>query len=237
MADYVFSPLTAGLLRGSIRVDPTQAGHDDEIRSFNMSADGYGNIRGSGTCSARRVRRIERHRFLALLVLLLVMPVSNWALFTGSYPDALAFALSNTVILSGRASAHSAGQRKVVRRINEGVREFKIVEGNINAITIAMTSSPDGAGKLTVRELSSDGTLGPEQKMWIQHFGPGLHLDKQDAEQADILMTCHPELYDQPELLSKHVFPNARGEIGMQQELRVNLATRNVDYVLVVFQM
>lgn len=139
------------------------------------------------------------------------------------------------VVLSDQCSRNCNVREAAKQRLAWGVREFKVIRGDAAKLMMSLRSSSAGAGQLTLREVDYDGRMGPELKTWIQHYGPDTHLQKEGALQSDLLITCHPELYDAPELLSKHVFPDACGEIEMEINFRRNAATGEVDNLLIVF--
>ncbi len=97
-------------------------------------------------------------------------------------------------------------------------RRFKIVKRDFN-VENAKADVPGGHGKLVVREVGPDGTLGDELKVWIQHHGPveggnGAFTPMYaGAEKADLIISCFPNLMEDAALLAKHVFPNGSGVI------------------------
>jgi hypothetical protein len=143
---------------------------------------------------------------------------------------------SPAVILSDRP-AIKLSVNSFKRQLSLSTREFKVIKGDTTSLMMALRSSRTAAGELTLREVDSDGSLGPELSTWVQHYGADTQLQKPDASRADLIISCHPELYDEPELLKKHVFPKASGEIQMQLRVRRNPETGEVEKLLVVFPM
>ncbi len=121
-------------------------------------------------------------------------------------------------------------------------REF-IVKGSgsmtpLETVNDAMkrigSGDPNETVRLLVREIPDPSKplnlnmLGPEKKMYIQHFGGqqgGLGIDLETARKADLLVNCYPELlpslYKDSQTLTmlqgRHLFPWARGEVRMMR--------------------
>jgi hypothetical protein len=130
-------------------------------------------------------------------------------------------------------------------------REFVVVKGDaVKIIDGLRTGDPNFTAKALLREVPNgiesftEATLGPELKTWIQHYGgfkAGVGIDLDVASKADMLITCHPELYADyrstslvKSLLDKHVFPWATGEIQLNRSAILNSASQKLEDTLVV---
>lgn len=137
--------------------------------------------------------------------------------------------------------------QNIARQLGDGDKEFLVVKGDVNATINALKGSAFGTQKLLVREIPYNGSVedavGPDLKMWVQHFagkdgGVGINLEM--AKQADIIVNCHPELFPslyQGETLqmlqAKHVFPWSRGEIKVAHILD---SSKNVTHDIIGVQ-
>lgn len=102
----------------------------------------------------------------------------------------------------------------IQRTFDPNVRRYKVVKGNAEQIIESLRRSKSAQGQLVLQELTADGSLGAPLDTWVQHFGPdnSAKLNKEAAHKAALLLTCHQELYNDPQLLGKHPFPQGKGE-------------------------
>ncbi|MBX9950787.1 MAG: hypothetical protein K2Y39_16575 [Candidatus Obscuribacterales bacterium] len=82
------------------------------------------------------------------------------------------------------------------RSISPGVRNFIATDPDAFEATIARVRSRTPETRLNIiREVFSDGTVGPEMNALIQHHGPTFPLNPVLAEAADLIIACHPNLF------------------------------------------
>jgi len=123
------------------------------------------------------------------------------------------------------------------RELSPGVKEFHTDTDVSQLLSGLRAQGLNAKALLNVREILSDGkssgdpALGPEKTLLIQHIEPGTKLAP-EANSADILATCNPELLKTlglKDVDSRHLFPEANdGGITLQvpgsNRLRFSLA-------------
>lgn len=105
----------------------------------------------------------------------------------------------------------------IQRELAPGVRRFRVVDGNAERLIESLQSDKTAQGRLVLRELSLDGSLGPALETHIQHFGPDcpIGLNEQAVKSTNMSIFCHPQESPNSTLQAKNIYPDFKGKISM----------------------
>jgi hypothetical protein len=96
-----------------------------------------------------------------------------------------------------------------------GQKHYRIVNGTTNDFQPALASREGHGVKLLVQEVNN-GKLGPIEKLWLQHHGGRLKLNRDIAGKADKILCCHPHQIPESALRAKHIYPNHNDVVWTQ---------------------
>lgn len=96
-----------------------------------------------------------------------------------------------------------------------GQKHYRIVNGTTDDFKPALASREGHGVKLLVQEVK-DGKLGPIEKLWLQHHGGRLKLNRDIAGKADKILCCHPHQIPESTLRAKHIYPHHKDVVWTQ---------------------
>ncbi|GEM_PF-2932456 len=177
----------------------------------NLLANGVGGLAG-GAANAEASALTEEHRVASVKELL---SASGQFGLVG-----LAMELIPGMLRFNGANVESLKDGRVSTTTGSRPREFVVVDGK-DSLEAFRKSESKGA-PLTVREIlgkaaGDKDALGPEKKLFVQHFAKGAVVDQEEASSANIMAFCHPEEAE-PAVRAKHLFAAQEGPVWLAMD-------------------